>query len=213
MRVLYLHGFASSPGSRKAQFFSDRLQQLGFSVEVPDLAGGDFEHLALSKQLALVERLAGTELVILIGSSMGGYLAALYAARHSAQVDRLILLAPAFDFQQLWCAQLGPERLRAWQEQGVLPVFHYGVGRDVPLAYEMLEDAARFEAFPTFSQPCLIFHGVNDTVVPVQKSIEFAASHPNVDLIKLPSGHELTDVLDDMWSTSKDFVLSSRHPL
>jgi pimeloyl-ACP methyl ester carboxylesterase len=212
VRVLYLHGFASSPLSRKAQFFSAQLQQLGFQVEIPDLAEGNFEHLTLSKQLAVVARSARSEPVTLIGSSMGGYLAALYAAAHP-EVERLILMAPAFGFYQLWVDELGPERLRAWKETNALAIFHYGEGRTLPVAFEMLRDARQFPAFPHFSQPGLLFHGAADSVVPVQKSIEFAAAHPNVQLIQFPSNHELTDVLDGMWNASKEFLLSSRHLL
>jgi uncharacterized protein len=212
VRVLYLHGFASSPVSRKAQFFSAQLQQLGFQVEIPDLAEGNFEHLTLSKQLTVVARSARSEPVTLIGSSMGGYLAALYAAAHP-EVERLILMAPAFGFYQLWVDELGPERLRAWEETNALAVFHYGEGRTLPVAFEMLRDARQFPAFPHFSQPGLLFHGAADSVVPVQKSIEFAAAHPNVQLIQFPSNHELTDVLDGMWNASKEFLLSSRHLL
>jgi uncharacterized protein len=51
LRVLYLHGFASGPGSRKAGFFAAKLRELAFSVEVPDLAEGRFEHLTISRQL------------------------------------------------------------------------------------------------------------------------------------------------------------------
>ncbi|HEY1949506.1 MAG TPA: YqiA/YcfP family alpha/beta fold hydrolase [Bryobacteraceae bacterium] len=211
-RVLYLHGFASSPVSRKAQFFFAKLRQLGFQVEVPDLEEGDFEHLTLSKQLAVVARTARSEPVTLIGSSMGGYLAALYAAAHP-EVERLILMAPAFGFYQLWVDELGPERLRAWEETNALAVFHYGEGRAMPVAFEMLRDSRQFPAFPNFSQPGLVLHGVADSVVPVQKSIEFAATHRNVRLIQFPSNHELTDVLDGMWNASKEFLLSSRHHL
>jgi uncharacterized protein len=212
-RVLYLHGFASSPASRKAQFFSTKLKELGFAVEIPDLAEGDFRHLTLSKQLAVVARLAQARPVTLIGSSMGGYLAALYAAEHPEAVERVILMAPAFDFYQLWVDELGPQRLRAWEETDALAVFHYGEGRTTPVAFEMLRDAHQFPAFPNLAQPALIFHGRADSVVPVQKSIDFAASRPNVQLTQFPSNHELTDVLDSMWDASKEFLLSNRHLL
>ena len=56
-RIIYLHGFASGPSSGKARFFVDRLEKLGTTVEVPDLAAGDFEHLTITGQLQLMERL------------------------------------------------------------------------------------------------------------------------------------------------------------
>ena len=48
------------------------------------------------------ETLAKGEPLVLMGSSLGGYLAALYAERHPKAVDRLVLIAPAFGFLQRW---------------------------------------------------------------------------------------------------------------
>src|SRR5690349_12966289 len=96
-RVIYLHGFASSASSRKATFFKEKLHSLGVELEIPQLEQGDFRNLTLSGQLRVVESaLRGTPARIL-GSSMGGYLAALYAAAHP-EVEKLVLLAPAFNF-------------------------------------------------------------------------------------------------------------------
>ncbi len=72
-RVIYLHGFASGPGSRKAQLFLRRFAERGVSLEIPDLAAGDFEHLTISGQLAVIETVARGEAVSLMGSSLGGY--------------------------------------------------------------------------------------------------------------------------------------------
>jgi len=207
LRVLYLHGFASSPRSRKARFFAQKLETLGFSVEIPDLAEGDFEHLTITAQLKLIESACAGQPVILLGSSLGGYLAALYAARHP-ETDRLILLAPAFQFYQLWTAQLGPEQLTLWRKQGSMPIFHYGEEREMPIGYQLLEDASRYELFPQFCQPALIFHGTADPVVPVESAAAFAKTHANARLVRLPSGHELTDVLDVIWRESRDFLLA-----
>ena len=205
LRVLYLHGFASSPGSRKAQFFAGKLRALGFDVEIPDLAQGRFEQLSISGQLKLLETVAGSEPVILIGSSLGGYLAALYAARH-VEVDRLVLLAPAFGFHQLWAAELGPDRVAEWRARGVIPVFHYAEQREIPLGFQLMEDAGRFEPFPDFHQPALIFHGNQDSSVPVQQSLAFVRDHKNARLVRLESGHDLIDVLEPIWEECETFV-------
>jgi uncharacterized protein len=206
LRVLYLHGFASSPESRKARFFSERLQQHGLTVDTPDLVEGNFSKLTITGQLKVVEQSLNGESGILIGSSLGGYLAALYAARH-ADVERVILLAPAFHFHKLWTERLTSEQLSHWIESGTIPVFHYGAGRELPLEYRFMEDAARYEPVPSFPQPTLIFHGTGDDVVPFESSAEFARTHDNVRLIPLPSGHELTDVLEEIWRESERFVL------
>lgn len=206
MRVLYLHGFASGPGSRKAQFFAAQLASGGSTLEIPELDRGDFEHLTITSQLLVLERLLRHAPAKIIGSSLGGYLAALYAAHHP-EIRSLVLLAPAFDFHRLWAASIGPERLTLWRENGAMPVFHYAAGREMPLSFEFMEDAARFPPFPSFAQPALLFHGAHDPIVPVSHSVLFAAAHPNVALFRLDSSHELTDVLDEIWQESNAFLL------
>jgi predicted esterase YcpF (UPF0227 family) len=54
--VVYLHGFASSPASRKAQFFRERFAAQGVEMAIPALDGGDFFNLTLSGQLEVIER-------------------------------------------------------------------------------------------------------------------------------------------------------------
>ena len=206
LRVLYFHGFASSPASRKATFLSQRLRHLGFEVEIPDLAEGNFEALTIGDQLSLAGRVGRNEPLILIGSSLGGYLAALYAARHP-EVKALVLLAPAFQFYKLWISQMSQEELARWKQEGSVSVFHYGERRQMPLGYQFIDDAGRFEPFPAVCQPTLIFHGNSDSVVPIELSVEFSKCHPNARLIRLTSGHELTDVLGDIWLETEKFLL------
>lgn len=199
MRILYLHGFASSPRSRKATFFKEQLDRQGIPVSIPDLATGDFRNLTLTGQLRAIEREAGGDSVFLIGSSMGGYLAALYAARRR-EVTGIILLAPAFRFRRRWAEVMGAENFERWKQTGETLVYHYGEDREVPLGYQLMQDAEAYEDFPDFSQPGLIFHGTGDTVVPIEYSEDFAGSHPNVELVRLQSGHEMTEVLGKIWA-------------
>lgn len=90
-----------------------------------------------------------------------------------------------------------------------MSVFHYGEQREVPISYDLMEDAGRYEAFPEFSQPALLFHGEQDPVVPIRLSSAFAESHPNARLVRLQSGHELTDVLPTIWEESRQFLLEA----
>ena len=203
-RILYLHGFASGPSSSKAQYFRERLEARGASVEIPDLAEGDFENLSITRQLAVIERAAAGESVNLMGSSMGGYLAALYAARHP-EVGRLVLFAPAFCFVRRWPEQLGP-LADEWRRTGAMEVFHYGDNRPRKIGYQLIEDGARYEDYPDFRQPALIFHGAHDDTVPARFSEEFAAGHPNVRLEILDSDHQLLNMLDPMLAKVSAFL-------
>ena len=199
VRYLYFHGFASSPSSKKAGSFRERIP----SLEVPDLDAGDFEHLTITGQLKVIENLAAGESVSLIGSSMGGYLAALYTARHP-EVAKLVLMAPAFGFVKRWSESVDTE---TWRKDGFLDIYHFGEKRNRRLSYALVEDAHQYEDFPDFQQPALIFHGLEDNVVPPGLSREFATSHPNARLHLLASDHQLLNVLDDIWQAAGPFLL------
>ena len=86
-----------------------------------------------------------------------------------------------------------------------MPVFHYGSGCERLLSFQFFEDAQNYQQFPEFTQPGLIIHGVRDDTVPVENSIQFVNRHPNVALVTLDSGHELTDVTDRIWGETREF--------
>lgn len=204
-RVVYLHGFASGPQSSKAQFFKRRFAEKGVPVEIPQLDEGNFRGLRVTGQLGVIDRAVHGDPVVLMGSSLGGYLSALYAARHS-NIRKLILLAPAFQFPSRWRSRFSPEEMAEWRSTGARCFFHYAAQAEVPLGYPFVEDAVQYEDEPDFAQPALILHGSRDEVVPVEASEHFAAAHPNVRLKVVPSGHELTDVVDLLWKETAEFL-------
>lgn len=205
MKVVYLHGFASSPKSSKARFFKDRFKRHGIVIDIPDLADGDFPGLTLTGQLRVVAGAAGTGPLVVMGSSMGGYLAALYAARHP-EVEKVVALAPAFDFASLWRLRLGEEQMHAWSRRGWLETPHYATGQSERIGYQLYEDALRYEPFPETRQPALIIHGVADDVVPVGVSREFARRNTSARLVEVSSGHELTDQVETLWRETALFL-------
>jgi len=198
MTIIYLHGFASGPQSSKAQWFRRRFKEVGVELLIPDLSEGNFERLTLGGQLKVVEKVATGDDVRLMGSSMGGYLAALYAARHR-EVRSVFLMAPAFGFARRWRQLLGEDKVAEWLRTGWLPVYHYGDNMEQRVGYELLEEAEQYEDYPQVLQPAVIFHGRADDVVPYQYSEQFAARNPQTTLRIVDSGHELLNVLDDMW--------------
>ena len=205
MRHLYLHGFASGPQSRKAQAFRQAFAEHDIDLEIPPLDGGDFEHLTISGQLRLLQDILQGDPVQLLGSSMGGYLAALYASRHPETV-RLVLLAPAFALAQRWREMKTPAEIASWRGSGWLEAFHYGDKCARKVHYGLLEDSALHDFYPDFAQPALIFHGVHDQTVPVELSRTFAAQRANVTLVERDSDHELLNVLPDVIPAAVRFL-------
>jgi pimeloyl-ACP methyl ester carboxylesterase len=207
MKYIYLHGFASSPASSKARYFQERMREHGVDLVIPELDRGDFEHLTLSGQLSVIQQTHGSGPAVLLGSSMGGYVAAIYASMHP-EIVRIVLLAPAFDFVRRFPKVTGDKQFAEWKSSGKIKMFHYGVGRECLLDFGLYEDARKYPAFPDVSQPALVLHGINDETVPVQLSEQFCAAHPNCQLHVLHSGHELTNVLPEMWALTERFLFN-----
>lgn len=206
-RYLYLHGFASGPQSLKAQTLQKNFQNLGLPLAVPDLNQDDFTHLTLSRQLAqgaaLIE--AQPDPVVVIGSSFGGLTAA-WLAEQLPQVERLVLMAPAFRFLQQWLPRLGEQRQR-WQETGLLPVYHYGQQRQMPLHYGFITDAQGYDDDRLQRPvPTLILHGRQDETISIQASRDYAATRPWVTLMELDSDHALADVQPAIWEAIQSFL-------
>ena len=204
--LFYLHGFASGPDSSKGQFFRQRFAELGYELKLPDLTEGDFENTTLARQLVLLDRLAGTAPAVLIGSSMGAYLAALFAARHPKRVPGVVLLAPAFDLARNWAASLGEDVVREWRERRRRQVYHWGEKQVRNLSYSLMEDALRYEAFPDVRQPALVVHGRADETVDHRLSVRFAEGRPNAEVVLYDSDHQLQNVLEEIWERVRQFT-------
>lgn len=207
MEYIYLHGFASSPNSAKARYFRSSFAELGIDLKIPDLNGGAFSQLTITRQIeqAKAQFPPLPTPVTLIGSSLGGLTAA-WIAEKSLQVQRLVLLAPAFEFLSHWLPQLGEAKLKQWQNEQYLMVYHYAEKSSLPLSYNFVLDAANYQDKQLLRPvPTLILHGCHDQVIPIAASRHYAASRPWVQLIELNSDHALADVMTK-WQQIQTFM-------
>lgn len=136
--VIFIHGQDSSSRTYKAEL----LRAARPGALVPDFSGD------LAARMAQLEPLlAARESWVLVGSSMGGLMAALWACAHPARVRRLVLLAPAIHLPEFASPPPAPVDLPA--------VIYHGT-RDtvVPIA------PVRTIAEQTFRD--LTFHSVDD---------------------------------------------------
>ncbi|WP_040695583.1 YqiA/YcfP family alpha/beta fold hydrolase [Nodosilinea nodulosa] len=210
-QYLYLHGFASSPRSAKAQAMRSRFADLGLNLTIPDLNQGDFSHLTLSRQMQQVSALilAQPNPTVLIGSSLGGLTAAWVAqqAPITERIEKLVLLAPAFAFLAQWLPRLGPAQLDTWRTEESLPVYHYTEQRALPLHYAFVTDAQGYSDDALNAEiPTLILHGTNDQTISIEASRAYASSRPWVQLVELSSDHALIDVEADIWQHTQTFL-------
>jgi predicted esterase YcpF (UPF0227 family) len=208
MNYLYLHGFASSPQSTKAKFIQKRFAEMGLTLHVPDLNLNDFSTVTLSDQLDYLDRtyLNNNELLVVIGSSLGGFLAVQLAAQKT-QVQKLVLFAPAFGFSQRIAKALGEENVTKWRQDDIREFYHYGLKRNVNLHFNFFVDAQKYsDEKLTRSLPILIFHGIYDDVVPAALSEDFAKMRSQVTLKLLDDDHALGKDLDSIWQDTKHFL-------
>ncbi len=208
---LYLHGFASSPSSIKAQYFAAKLSSYGINVLLPDLNGDDFADLSLSSQLQIIDSLLSSADVgnpaFIVGSSLGGLLATIAAERYCS-TKAVVLLAPAFGLPRRLVELLGAEGLQSWRDSGYTEVFHHGRERMERLKYSFILDAEQYVTDNLkVKVPALVFHGQHDDTVPVAESLSFACNNPEqVELHLLESDHSLIDKLEEMWEATYSFL-------
>jgi pimeloyl-ACP methyl ester carboxylesterase len=207
--VFYLHGFVSSPQSTKVQYFMQALAGLGVEVRCPDFNQPDFRTMTMTRMLEQLdgEMAAAPVPAALVGSSLGGTLAILAAARFGARIDRLVLLAPAVMFGDPDHHLLPREKIARWKQNGQFEFFHFAHGAMRPLSYAFYEDSLKYDAFGTlFAQPTLIFQGTRDALVNPKDVERFAAARPNATLSLLDDDHQLIASLPRIWSDVQPFL-------
>ncbi|MBI4822241.1 MAG: DUF309 domain-containing protein [Deltaproteobacteria bacterium] len=186
--VLYLHGFASSAQSTKATHARKVLEPMRVRFRAPELDSGDFRSFSVGRALEVARR-AMFERTVLVGSSLGGYVASLLA-NEDPRVVSLLLLAPAFDFGPRLREKYGERAIQTWRENGFVEVMHYARGRLEPIGPELIDDALRRDPRPPIRVPALIIHGRRDDTVPVSGS-EAVARRDSVTLEVVDDDHSL----------------------
>ena len=208
--AIYLHGFASSPASSKAGRFEAELARHGVTFSCPDFNQPAFESLTVTRMLdqtrEAVEAAVGDR-VALVGSSLGAFVAVHAAAGDTTgRIDRLVLLAPAFDFGGNRLRQMGEHGIEEWRRQGHLRVLHYAWNEERDVGFALYEDAARYDAFGlALDLPMLVIQGRQDASVDPAMVERWATGRPTVDLRLVDDGHQLGESLDLIWQESAAF--------
>ena len=195
-----LHGFASSPRSRKNEHFAPAFASRGATLHRPDLNQPSFGRLSFAAMLAELDRMheaAGQPRWSLVGSSLGGYVAALWAAGRPERVEKLVVLCPAFELASRWETLVTPAELGAWQASGAQQ-FTDASGTPTDLHFAFALEARRIEPAPEVDVPVLLVHGTRDERVPIDVSRRYAARRPDRRmLVERDDGHDLLADLPD----------------
>jgi pimeloyl-ACP methyl ester carboxylesterase len=192
--VVWLGGFRSDMAGTKAQALADWALAEGRAYLRFDYFGhgesdGDFREGTITRwredALAVLDELTRGE-VVLVGSSMGGWIACLAAAVRAARVKAMVLVAPAPDFtEKLMAPEIPPEGRRALREDGVwLRPSEYG--DPYPITAALLEDGARWSILPgpiPIEAPVRILQGGEDPDVPWRHALELARAIKGDDVV------------------------------
>jgi uncharacterized protein len=221
MAVLYVHGFASHRGGEKSAALAAACERRGWTFAAFDFRGhgssdGTPRQLTttrLLEDLSTIHRFLAERdhpRLGLVGSSMGGFAAAWFAARHPEAVSGCVLLAPAFRFlERRWEEISELERLE-WSRTGVHRVRNEWV--DVEIGYPLVEERAAFqlaELGRRWRTPLLIYHGLADEAVPAAESIAFVENtvYPEVELRLVKAGdHRLTSFKEEIAEAACRFL-------
>jgi pimeloyl-ACP methyl ester carboxylesterase len=210
-RFLYLHGFASGPGSAKGAALCNHYDMRGVAVDRLNLRVPSFERLRLSAMIATTRAAIGGpgDRAVLIGSSLGGLTAA-RAAEEDPRVAALVLLAPAFRLVERWRRRLGKDAWEAWQRTGWIEQDDYEEKRKARVDFGFAVDAENVEGrsggWPDVRVPVLIIHGKSDEVVDIDLSRMWKQNRRHVRLVEVDDGHQLTNSLDVILHETDTFL-------
>ncbi len=142
--VIYNHGKDSSPWGEKTIAFTDVAKQHGYEIESPDYRA----QLDPDKRvkILLAMDLTGYDQIVLIGSSMGAYVATVAAQK--MEISGLFLLAPAFYLPGYRQTEFNPPLVNTlvfhgWQDDIVPPEHSWRFCQKYNIALKMLDSDHR----------------------------------------------------------------------
>ncbi|HXA24368.1 MAG TPA: alpha/beta hydrolase [Acetobacteraceae bacterium] len=192
--VVFLPGFRSDMTGDKATalaaFCAERGQaMIRFDYSGHGASGGSFQDGTIGRwaddALAVIDRLSGGKL-ILVGSSMGGWIALLAARARPDRLAALIGIAAAPDFTEalMWEAMTFEERATIMRD-GVLHVPSQ-YGEPYPITRVLIEDGRThllLNAPIAIDCPVCLLHGQRDPDVPWEMALRIAERVTSDDVV------------------------------
>ncbi|WP_370689273.1 alpha/beta hydrolase [Phenylobacterium sp.] len=192
--VVWLGGFRSDMAGTKAQALADWALARGQAYVRFDYFGhgesdGDFARGTITRwredALAVFDELT-TGGLVLVGSSMGGWISCLAAAVRPDRIKAMVLIAPAPDFtEKLMAPGIDAAGREALARDGVwMRPSEYG--DPYPITAGLLEDGARWSILPgpvPIAAPVRILQGGADPDVPWRHALELAQALNSDDVV------------------------------
>ncbi|WP_447581881.1 alpha/beta hydrolase [Anaplasma marginale] len=202
--VVFFGGFMSDMHGTKAQHLFGHCESRGVHCTIFDYLGhgnssGEFQECTMSDWYAscvsVVESLTNAPLVI-VGSSMGGWLMLLTALSHGKRVRGLVGMAPAPDFTESLdlSESQHSEVMRTGKTVKNTENCSYVITK------KLIDDGKTHLLMNkreiAVEHPMVLIHGMDDTVVPYQVSLEIAGKVKSGDVrvhLSKSGTHRLTD--------------------
>lgn len=192
MKVTFAHGLWSSTDSSKAAW----MRAQGWDVTTLDMRKYGWDQANQTRVvLEAIDELGPFD--VLIGSSFGGLATANAAAQRPDADLRLVLLAPAFGYDELVASTLGQQAMEAWEQSGTHTFQPPGWEEPVVMPWSFVE-VARTHSWPALHHPTAILHGSGDDVVPLANSERAKGTLGHVSLHVVDDGHRLHDSLSEL---------------
>ena len=191
--VVFLPGYRSNMNGEKATALAALCEQRGQTLLLFDYSGhglssGQFEDGTIGRwtadALAAIDQLTEGPLV-LVGSSMGGWIALLCAIARRSRIAALVGIAAAPDFTELllWQA-LSFEQRAAMMTHGLIRLPSQ-YGEPTPVTRALIEDGRQhlvFNAPVELACPVRLLQGQQDPDVPWELALRLAAQIAGTDV-------------------------------
>ena len=221
--VLYMHGFGSSQGGEKAEFFRRQATAAGlafwsFDFQGHGASGGGMRDLSLSRNLADVDVVRaemgarGVSRVILMGSSFGGLTGLWHSARCPEGIEAGLYIAPALGIEQAFREREGEDGLARWRRDGVFEVINELGSRE--LGWGFVKDLRSYpneELALRLETPSQLLQGKLDDRVSWRDVLDLAAGcrGKGVELHLFADGdHRMIDRKRHLWDLMLAFLRS-----
>lgn len=188
--VLFLPGYHSCMNGEKARALEQHCILQGnamcrFDYRGHGLSSGNFDDLTLSDWIEDATKILdevvipNNDEVILVGSSMGGWIACHLAAQYPERIGALVALAAAPDFLEDFYQKSSPVVQSSWREHGFVALSNkYGDGTPYKFSWKLLQDSRlRWNLLQSDQEkieircPVRLFHGICDVDIDWKQSV------------------------------------------
>lgn len=217
---VFVHGLLSHADGEKSMYLWNQAimknrSWIRFDLRGHGKSGGEFKNFRISntvQDLTHVLDMVSTREIVLVGSSLGGWISAYLAANSSYKIRGALLIAPAFGFMEGIYQNMSPEHQHQWRNDGYFKFKDPYDDGDFTFEYAAVEDSRQFNIFQNniaYQHPVIVLHGEQDDVVPLERSFRFQQHvSSEVQVETVPGGdHRLTthvrkigELVNRLWS-------------